>query len=661
MQMKQYLLFTIIFLLTTNTINGQTTFSWETAIYDGSTTDESIDGISVHVENSRSNNPAAQSNIGWITHLPPYNRILYTGFNYDTYTFTFDQPVDISTFEIGLNGPTTVTTNFTISTSDGTNADVLASMAPVSNPSTADRAFTNVTLNWTNVTSFTVTADSQIQGIFNDLVVTSMSNQVVYVNTNATGTNDGSSWANAYTNLQTALDTEASAAYLIAAGTYTPSTLNADSRKATFDLPSQTKLYGGFDGTETAISQRDPKTNITILSGDLNADDNTILLDTEATRQDNAYHVVSVRGNSQNVELHGLTITGGNANGSVDSDCATPAANQYIDIRGGAIYANPYVSGQKVELDIKNCVIEKNTGTNVAVFAPFTPCGVQNLTNDVNFESCVIKDNYSKDLANVLYVGSSAYNILGEGSIINTVFYNNTSQNSTSALYLFASATGGGTGSGIQVPLINNTFTKNTGLNGNTISLYQAYSSWIQNCIIYGNGSTTPLTLNSSTGAAVNSIIEGGQQGGINSNPMFVSSATNNFTLQVGSPAIDTGNNSLLTSAVTTDLDGNIRIVNTTIDMGAYEYDATLAINSYEQDTTIVLYPNPVQEQLYIQSNYVLQGITITDITGRTVQKHRIMSNNTQENINLMSLTAGVYFVNVQSNKGQYTAKIIKQ
>jgi len=660
--MKQYLLFTIIFLLTTNTINAQTTFSWETATVDhtsGTTVDESINGISVHVENSFSGNPAYQSNIGWTPHSAPENRILYTPLaSYDTYTFTFDQAVDISTFEIGLEGPTSVTTNFTVSTSDGTNADVLSSIPPAGD---FVRTFTNVTLNWTNVTSFTVTADSQIQGVFNDLVVTSMSNQVVYVNANATGINDGSSWTNAYTNLQTALDTEASATYLIAAGTYTPSTLNANSRKATFDLPSQTKLYGGFDGTETAISQRDPKTNITILSGDLNADDNTILLDTEATRQDNAYHVVSVRGNSQNVELHGLTITGGNANGSVDSDCATLAANQYIDIRGGAIYANPYVSGQKVELDIKNCVIEKNTGTNVAVFAPFTPCGVQNLTNDVNFESCVIKDNYSKDLANVLYVGSSAYNILGEGSIINTVFYNNTSQNSTSALYLFASATGGGTGSGIQVPLINNTFTKNTGLNGNTISFYQANSSSIQNCIIYGNGSTTPLTLSSSPGAAVNSIIEGGQQGGINSNPMFVSSVANNFTLQVGSPAIDTGNNSLLPSAVTTDLDGNIRIINTAIDMGAYEYNPTLEIDSYEQDTTIVLYPNPIQEKLYIQSSYSLQGITITDITGRVVQKHHIVSNNTQKNITLTSLNSGVYFVNVQSNKGQYTTKIIKK
>ena len=952
--MKKHLLFIIAFMLfIANKVNAQTTFSWETATIDitsGTTTNESIDGISVHVENSFSGNPANQSNIGWITHSAPENKILYTPVaNYDTYTFTFDQAVDISTFEIGLNGPTSVTTNFTVSTNDGTNADVQASMAPVSNPSTAHRAFTNVTLNWTNVTSFTVTADSQIQGIFNNLVVTSISNQEVYVNANATGTNDGSSWTNAYTNLQTALDTEASATYLIAAGTYTPSTANADSRKATFDLPSETKIYGGFDGTETAISQRDPKTNITILSGDLNADDNTILLDTEASRQDNAYHVVSVRGNSQNVELQGLTITGGNANGTKDDSCSTPTANQYYDIRGGAIYANPYVSGQKVELYIKNCVIEKNTGSNVAVFATFTPCGVQNLTSNVNFESCVIKNNYSKDSANVLFVGSSGYSNFGKGSIINTVFHNNISQNAAAALYLFASTSAGGNSSGIQVPLINNTFTKNTGVNGNTISLYNASSSWIQNCIIYGNGSATPIQVAYPQGNVSNSIIEGGQQSGIDSDPMFVSSATNNFHLQAGSPAIDAGDNSLWPTDLTTDLDGNNRLINT-IDMGAYEHNptagsfittwqtttanesitiptkpgltynydidwdndgvfdetavigdathtyatagnhtinirgtfpsiyfndggdktkimsidqwgtiawetmyyafagctnlqyaatdspdlsnvsmmwsmffkctsfngdisswdtsnvtnmssmfyeassfnadisnwntnnvstmrsmfnkassfnrdistwntanvanmaymfyaatsfdrdlgdwnvenvtdfsgmfdgvtlssanydalliawdaknlqpnmsfhggnseycstaaqtahanmtssggdnwtitdggacATLGIDAYEKDISISLYPNPVHESLFIQSSYIIQNVSIKDITGRVVKEQRILSNTTQENINLATLTSGVYFVNVQSKKGQYTAKIIKQ
>ena len=47
--MKKHLLFIIAFMLfTTNMVNAQTTFSWETATVDttsGTTTDESINGI----------------------------------------------------------------------------------------------------------------------------------------------------------------------------------------------------------------------------------------------------------------------------------------------------------------------------------------------------------------------------------------------------------------------------------------------------------------------------------------------------------------------------------------------------------------------------------------------------------------------------------------
>ena len=88
---------------------------------------------------------------------------------------------------------------------------------------------------------------------------------------------------------------------------------------------------------------------------------------------------------------------------------------------------------------------------------------------------------------------------------------------------------------------------------------------------------------------------------------------------------------------------------------------ATLGIDAYEKDTSISLYPNPVHESLFIQSSYIIQNVSIKDITGRVVKEQRILSNTTQENINLTTLTSGVYFVNVQSKKGQYTAKIIKQ
>jgi hypothetical protein len=58
----------------------------------------------------------------------------------------------------------------------------------------------------------------------------------------------------------------------------------------------------------------------------------------------------------------------------------------------------------------------------------------------------------------------------------------------------------------------------------------------------------------------------------INDDPQFVDVANKNYHLQSTSPCIDRGNNSYVPAGVTTDLDGNPRIRNGTVDIGAYEY-----------------------------------------------------------------------------------------
>lgn len=96
--------------------------------------------------------------------------------------------------------------------------------------------------------------------------------QVVYVHAHATGANNGSSWSDAYVDLQTALGATASGEIWVAAGTYHPAPPGG-SPLASFALRSNVQIYGGFVGIETKREERDPGRNETTLSGDLAGDD----------------------------------------------------------------------------------------------------------------------------------------------------------------------------------------------------------------------------------------------------------------------------------------------------------------------------------------------------------------------------------------------------
>ncbi len=96
---------------------------------------------------------------------------------------------------------------------------------------------------------------------------------VLYVNASATGSADGSSWVDAFTDLQDALAlAQVGDEIWMAAGTYKPDRGTGD-RKMFFVVPAGVDLYGGFAGWEECLDERDWIANETILSGDLNDDD----------------------------------------------------------------------------------------------------------------------------------------------------------------------------------------------------------------------------------------------------------------------------------------------------------------------------------------------------------------------------------------------------
>lgn len=114
----------------------------------------------------------------------------------------------------------------------------------------------------------------------------------------------GESWDNSC-GLQHALTLAQSGDQVwVAQGTYKPTT-SAD-RTISFKLKSGLAIYGGFAGTETLLSQRNPAGNVTVLSGDIG---------TPGVPTDNSYHVVYVLKTDNTAVLDGFTVTGGYANG----------------------------------------------------------------------------------------------------------------------------------------------------------------------------------------------------------------------------------------------------------------------------------------------------------------------------------------------------------
>ncbi len=130
---------------------------------------------------------------------------------------------------------------------------------------------------------------------------------VIYVNDDATGANDGTSWEDAFNDLQDGLWAAAASVgsdeIWVAEGVYKP-TAFAD-RFASFNLPDEVSVLGGFAASSEEPSLRDAEQYRTVLSGDIGV---------AGSAFDNSYNVVRVNGST--AVLSGVTVEGGNANGS---------------------------------------------------------------------------------------------------------------------------------------------------------------------------------------------------------------------------------------------------------------------------------------------------------------------------------------------------------
>ncbi len=170
--------------------------------------------------------------------------------------------------------------------------------------------------------------------------------QTVFVAENGTGA--GTSWADATGNLKAALDNATAGTQVwVKEGTYLPTTCtncNFNDRNQYFEVKSGVKLYGGFGGFEASIGQRNIMAHPTILSGDINQDGSLL---------DNSYTVVFTKNVSATTVVDGLTITGGNADGS-GAGLGTPQTS------GGGWFNLGSTPGATSHPNISNCIFTQN-------------------------------------------------------------------------------------------------------------------------------------------------------------------------------------------------------------------------------------------------------------------------------------------------------------
>ena len=223
----------------------------------------------------------------------------------------------------------------------------------------------------------------------------------VYVSKNATGSNNGTSWGNAYTDLQTALNNAPFGSEIwVAQGTYTPTTTS--DRAASFRLRNSLEVYGGFAGIEASREQRNLTIYPTVLSGDIGV---------VGDNSDNSVHVVTATDLSSTAILDGFTIQGGNAN-------INDPANAYE--RGGGIY------NLRSDAVFSNLTIAGNTSL-------LSGGGLYNELSQPRLFNVTLSNNVVSDPGNG--DGGGIYNISSNPLLENVRLQNNTARDDGGAIF----------------------------------------------------------------------------------------------------------------------------------------------------------------------------------------------------------------------------------
>lgn len=224
-----------------------------------------------------------------------------------------------------------------------------------------------------------------------------LNSQTIFVNHSAIGLNNGTSWVNAYLSLDAALAAAIPGQSIwVAAGTYT--TINPAPNNS-FLITDGTKIYGGFAGGETNLSDRNIAVNTTILDGDILGND---VAGDSLSHVDNSLHVVVTATFvlTDACVVDGFTIQHGQT--------LVGAANADLTRRGGGLMAN-------TKTIVRNCIFTDNFGDSGAALA-----ALDVLSDGLEIDNCIFENN-TATTSGIVFLRSTP-----SGVVKNSIFRNNT-------------------------------------------------------------------------------------------------------------------------------------------------------------------------------------------------------------------------------------------
>jgi hypothetical protein len=391
---------------------------------------------------------------------------------------------------------------------------------------------------------------TRLSGEYRGLELVRGPKTVYYVDDDALGANDGSSWNNAFNNLQDALTAaDPYTEIRVAQGIYRPDLgagITPGDQTATFRLKNNVTIKAGYAGwgmpepNARAIDEYK-----TILSGDLNGDDWPDLTNSG----ENSIHVVTGSRTDATAVLDGFTITAGNATGSFGAGIINE-------------FGSPTVIG---------CTFVGNAARGGG--------GMFNISGSPKVINCTFSANIAEWSGGGMFNGEDSF-----PTVVNCLFARNSSEGAANDIW-----GGGGMFNDYASPTLTNcTFSENSAYRGGgMLTAYGFSSPVLANCVFWANTAQAGPQIELKYGSVpivLYSNVQGAWPGAgnIDSDPCFAepgywdSNSTwvdGDYHLLPGSPCINAGDPDYVAEPDETDLDGGPRVIGGRIDMGAYEFN----------------------------------------------------------------------------------------